>query len=262
MIFQVKEGCFGYGKGKNILNDISFTVKEGEVLAILGPNGVGKTTLLRCMMGLLPWRSGDTYLNGEPLSKIKEKTLWQTIAYVPQAKGMAFAYTLEELVIMGRSAYIGTMHQPSQEDKRVAREALNRLGIYHLKDKYCNQVSGGELQMALIARALCAQPKLLVLDEPESNLDFKNQLIIIDTIEKLAKESQISCVFNTHYPAHALKVSDHSLILARDGRARLGKTKEMIRSEYMKEVFEVDVHVNEVTYGALQYHTVTALSVI
>lgn len=262
MLFEVKEGCFGYSRNKQILKDISFELTEGKVLAILGPNGVGKTTLLRCMMGILNWHQGGTYLNGKNIKEMKEKELWQKIAYVPQAKSMAFSYTLEELVLMGRSAYISTIHQPSKEDLEIAQEAMNRLGIFHLKDKYCNQVSGGELQMALIARALCAEPKMLVLDEPESNLDFKNQLIILEAIEKLSKEKGISCIFNTHYPVHALKISDVSLILSRDGKTRFGTTKAMITPECMREVFEVDVHIQEVAYGQLNYHTVTALSIV
>lgn len=262
MIFEVKNGCFGYGKGKEILHDISFELTEGKVLSVLGPNGVGKTTLLRCMMGLLTWRSGGTFLNGVNIKNMKERELWQTIAYVPQAKGVAFAYTLEEMVLMGRSAYIGSLRQPSKEDLDVARDAMNILGIYHLKDKYCNEVSGGELQMALIARALCANPSMLVLDEPESNLDFRNQLIILEAIQNLSEEKGISCIFNTHYPVHALKVSHQSLILSRDGKVRVGKTGDVINSECMREVFGVDVHINEATYGEIEYQTVTALSIV
>lgn len=262
MIFEVREGCFGYKKGKDILNHISFQIREGEVLAILGPNGVGKTTLLRNMMGLLKWRSGGTYLNGTNIKKMTEKELWQTMAYVPQAKGVSFAYTLEEMVLMGRSAYITAMRQPTDEDLKLAHEAMKQLGIIELKDLYCNEVSGGQLQMALIARALCTQPKILVLDEPESNLDFKNQLIILETIERLSKEKGIACIFNTHYPAHALRVADSALVLSKDGKTRFGTAMEVIRPECMKEVFEVDVHINQVEYGNINYHTVTALSIV
>lgn len=262
MKFEVKNGCFSYGRGKEILHDICFEVTDGEVLSILGPNGVGKTTLLRCMMGLLSWKSGGTFLNDVDIRTMKDTELWKTIAYVPQAKGVAFSYTLEEMVLMGRSAYIGSLRQPTKEDLEVCHDAMNMLKIYHLKDKFCNAVSGGELQMALIARALCADPSMLVLDEPESNLDFKNQLIILDTIEKLSNDNGISCIFNTHYPVHALKVSDSSLILSRDGTTRFGDTREIINPDCMREVFEVDVHINDVSYGELQYQTVTALSIV
>lgn len=262
MKFEVRGGCFGYGKGKEILHNVSFEITEGKVLSILGPNGVGKTTLLKCMMGLLTWRSGGTFIDGKDIRTIKEKELWQTVAYVPQAKGVAFSYTLEEMVLMGRSAYIGTLRQPSKEDLEVCHNAMNMLGIFHLKDKYCNQVSGGELQMALIARAISANPSMLVLDEPESNLDFRNQLIILEAIERLVEETGISCIFNTHYPVHALKISDKSLILSRDGRTRFGETQEIINAKCMREVFGVDVHINNAVYGDLEYQTVTALAIV
>lgn len=116
--------------------------------------------------------------------------------------------------------------------------------------------------MALIARALCAQPSMLVLDEPESNLDFRNQLIILETIQKLAKEQNISCIFNTHYPVHALKISDYSLILAKDGTSIYGNSSDVINDEQMQKVFQVNVHINKVSHNNCDYHTVTALSIV
>lgn len=262
MIFSVENGNFGYGKNKEILHDISFPLREGEVLSVLGPNGVGKTTLLRCMMGLLKWKSGGSFVDGKNIETFDARTLWQKIAYVPQAKGVAFAYTVEEMVLLGRSSYIGTIRQPTKKDMDICHEKMNMIGIYHLKDKFCNQISGGELQMALIARALCANPSMLILDEPESNLDFHNQLIILNLIERLSKEQGISCIFNTHYPVHALKISDYSLVLAKDGSTTFGVTGGVINRERMREVFQVDVHINDVTYGDLQYQTVTALYIV
>jgi iron complex transport system ATP-binding protein len=122
---------------------------------------------------------------------------------------------------------------------------MEAVGIAHLKDKVCNEISGGELQMVLIARALAAQPSMLVLDEPESNLDFRNQLIILDTIERLARERNISCVFNTHYPAHALKIASHALLLTRDGTCDFGPARELINEKNMRRAFAVKVHIHE-----------------
>jgi len=261
MIFEVKKGGFGYRNHQNILTDISFSVSDGQVLSILGPNGVGKTTLLRCMMGLLSWKSGGSYLDQENIKHLPASRLWQKIAYVPQAKGVAFSFTVKEMVLLGRSAHIGMISQPGKEDEQLCIRAMEAVGILHLQDKYCNQISGGELQMALIARALCSQPSLLVLDEPESNLDFRNQLIILDTIERLAHEQNISCIFNTHYPAHALKISTKSLILSRDGRSIYGDSREIINDREMKRVFQVHVHINHVLDHTHDYHTVTALSI-
>ncbi len=262
MNFEVKNGYFSYKKSKKILTDICFSINSGEILAILGPNGVGKTTLLRSMMGLLKWDSGNSYLDNKKLEDLDSKEIWKNIAYVPQAKGVAFGYNVEEFVLLGRSSHIGITKQPSKKDKEFAINAMEKVGISHLKDSFCNQISGGELQMALIARALCAEPTMLILDEPESNLDFKNQLIILETIEKLSKNQGISCIFNTHYPAHALKISDYSLILSKDGDSFFGETNKLINNEMMRDVFDVNVDIHEVSHKEGNYKTVTALSIV
>lgn len=259
MIFEVKEGCFGYGK-KQILSHINFSVGDGQVLSILGPNGVGKTTLLKCMMGLLNWEDGISYLNGTPISQMSQKELWKKIAYVPQAKGLTYAYTALEMVVLGRSAHIGTFAQPGKEDLDLAYKAMEDVGIAYLKDKSCARISGGELQMVLIARALTGSPQMLVLDEPESNLDFKNQLIILDTITRLSKEKNISAIVNTHYPAHALQISDQALMLNRDGTSFYGPSQQVINKENMKKSFGVNVYINELELGNEHYRSIIPLS--
>jgi iron complex transport system ATP-binding protein len=244
-----------------VLKDISFSVEPGQVLAVLGPNGVGKTTLLKCMMGLLNWSGGTSCIDGTPLSHIHYRDIWKKIAYVPQAKNSVFSFSTEEMVVMGRNAHIGVFRQPSDEDYEYARQAMEEVGITHLQGKSCNEMSGGELQMVLIARALAAHPLMLVLDEPESNLDFKNQLIILETIERLARERRISCVFNTHYPVHALKIASHALLLTKDGGSLFGPAQKVVNEENMRRAFDVNVHINEVEIGRKSYISVLALSV-
>ncbi len=258
VIFEVKNGTFGYDKRK-VLNDISFCVKTGEVMSVLGSNGVGKTTLLKCMMGFLKWDAGQSYVDGTPIQDIGKKELWKRIAYVPQAKGSAFSYTALDMVVLGRSAHIGTFRQPKKEDIDIALGAMEEIGILHLKDKLCTKMSGGELQMVWIARALTAFPEMLVLDEPESNLDFKNQLIILDTIKKLSKERNISAIVNTHYPAHALQLSDKALMMNRDGSSIYGDAGSVINEDNMKTVFGVHVHVNEYRQKEQVYRSVIPL---
>lgn len=258
MIFEVKHGCFGYHQ-KQILNDITFRIESGEVLSVLGSNGVGKTTLLKCMMGFLHWNSGDTLVDGISIKDMKQKDLWKKIAYVPQAKGSAFGYTALDMVILGRSAHIGTFHQPKKEDVDIALKAMKDVGILYLKDKLCTQMSGGELQMVLIARALTVSPDMLVMDEPESNLDFKNQLIILDIIKNLSKERKISAIVNTHYPAHALQISDKSLMLNRDGTSYYGAVSDIINKENMRKAFGVNVHINEIELDDQSYKSVIPL---
>lgn len=199
MKLQVKNGCFGY-KDHEVLKDVSFEVEENEVLAILGPNGVGKTTLLKCMMGLLHWGSGESFLNGRSMRKYSQKEISRKIAYVPQSKGISLSYTAFEMVLMGRSARLGLFAQPSREDEAIANAALADVGISFLRDKPCSQMSGGELQMVLIARALCTGPELLVFDEPESNLDFKNQLVILELVKELSGKKGIGAIITPIIP--------------------------------------------------------------
>ena len=255
MIFRVENGCFGY-KEKQILKKISFTVGNGEVLSVLGSNGVGKTTLLKCMMGLLKWNSGHSYVDDQEISQMKHKDFWQKIAYVPQAKGAAFGYSALDMVTLGRSAHLGT------EDRKAAEEAMEEIGIIHLRDKLCTEMSGGELQMVLIARALIIAPSMLVLDEPESNLDFKNQLIILETIQKLSRNRGISAIVNTHYPEHALKISDKALLLNQDGTNVFGNADEVINVENMRHSFSVQVHINQFSVDGRDYRSVVPLHLV
>ena len=261
MIFSVRRASFGYRARPRVLRDICFSVEPGQALAILGPNGAGKTTLLKCMMGLLNWSEGASEIDGAPIQSFNPRELWKKIAYVPQAKNSALSFTAEEMVLMGRGAHIGTFRQPGAEDFENARRAMDEVGIGHMRDRLCGEMSGGELQMVLIARALAASPSMLVLDEPESNLDFKNQLVILETIERLARDRGISCVFNTHYPAHALKVATHALILTGGGDSMFGPVHEVVNEDNLRSAFSVNVRINEVEVNHKNYVSVLALSV-
>jgi len=261
MNFTVKKGTFSYG-GTPVLNDISLSVNSGEVLCILGPNGVGKTTLLKCMMGLLKWQHGRTFIDGLPLESYSQRNLWQRIAYVPQAKNSAFSFTAFDMVVLGRSSHLGVFEQPKEKDRDIALTAMKEAGILRLKDKLCTEMSGGELQMVLIARALAVNPDMLVFDEPESNLDFKNQLIILDTIRKLADVKHISAVVNTHYPAHAMKIGDKALILNRDGSSDNGPVDQVITESSMRKTFDVQVHINDFLYQQKKYFDVVPLFLV
>lgn len=260
MTFEVKHGSFGYGKG-TVLNDISFSVSSGEVLAVLGSNGVGKTTLLKCMMGLQKWRKGESLLDGKNIAGLSHKELWQTIAYVPQSKASAFSFSALDMVVMGRSSRLGMLSRPTAEDEAAALAAMEDIGILHLKDKMCNGMSGGELQMVLIARALTADPKMLVLDEPESNLDFKNQLVILEVLEHLARDRSIASIINTHYPAHALKVAHKALLLNKDGTNYYGSIREVVNEENMCMSFGVNVSIQKFEVQGKLYNTVVPLSI-
>ena len=240
MNLTVKNGSFSYHRGKEpVFRDINFTVGAGEILASLGPNGAGKTTLLRCITGMLRWSGGESLLDGEAIRKMPPRKLWSRMAYVPQAKAASAAYTAFETVLLGRSSRLNAFETPGDADVQKAREVMELLGIFHLADKKCSDISGGELQMVLIARALAAEPSVLILDEPESNLDFKNQLVVLDSMSALARQG-MTCVFNTHYPAHALQRADKALLLCRGGAYEFGPAAQVVTEETIRRSFGVE----------------------
>lgn len=246
MNFSVKNGCFGYKENNTILDDINFSVDEAEILSILGANGVGKTTLIKCMLGFYKWRHGETDIDEKNSNTFKQKKFWSLVGYVPQAKINTFVYTVREMVVLGRSPRLGEWEQPRKIDYQIADDCLETLGIVHLKDKLCNEISGGEYQLVLIARALASEPKLLVLDEPESNLDFKNQLIVCNAIKKLQREKHISAIINTHFPEHAITLSQKTLILLNDGKTIYGKTDAIVNEENLSSAFNMTVRVRDI----------------
>ncbi len=244
MKFTVENGCFSYPTGREVLKNIDFELHSGELAAILGPNGAGKTTMLCCMLGFLSWKSGKSALDGEDIRKWSRQKLWQKVAYVPQAKNAAHSMRVFDMVLLGRGSHFGMLSQPGKKVIEKAEEAMERLGITALRERSCDRISGGELQMVLIARALAAEPELLVLDEPESNLDFKNQLIILDILSELANEG-MACLFNTHYPAHALRRAHKSLLLSKTGEHLFGATEEVITEENIAKYFGVEAVIGQ-----------------
>ena len=179
---------------------------------------------------------------------------------MPQAKQSSLFCTVEEMVLLGRSSRIGAFSAPSKEDFRQARAAIERLGLSHLLGRRCCELSGGEVQMVLIARALSSQPGVLVLDEPESNLDFKNQLLVLDTIEELAK-SGLTCIFNTHFPAHALRRANQALMLGHGGKSVCGKTCDVVTEDRISEFFGVRAVIGEMQTPLGVYQDVIPVSI-
>lgn len=246
MKIEVREGNFYYAKKKEqkpfiYETNINFVLEPGKIMAILGPNGAGKTTLLKCITGLNDWRQGETLIDEVPLKKVSQKELWKRIGYVPQAHKMVFGFSIEDLVVMGRAPYISSLSKPRKEDYAKAHEALNEVGILHLAKKSCNAVSGGELQLALIARTLVSNPEILILDEPESHLDVQKQVVILETLKRLSIEHNISCIINTHYPNHAFYLADQVLMIAKKKKAIIGHVHEVMTESRMKEYFNLDL---------------------
>ena len=243
-----------YDPTRAILHNLSLTVSSGEILAVLGPNGSGKTTLLKCMLNLLKLKEGECLLNGKPVQTLPVREFFGKVSYVPQTRSIPTSYSVLETVLLGLSGKTGVFKAPGEKDILEAEECLTRLKIGHLKDKRCNELSGGELQMVFIARALISKPEILVLDEPESGLDFKNQLIVLETLADLKKEG-MACVFNTHYPEHALRFADKALLLY-EGRSLFGTTEEVITEKNVREAFGVEAHIGTYEIDGTQIKTV------
>lgn len=238
MKLEVRGGTFGY-RSKKIIEGFDLEAPENGVLTILGPNGAGKTTLLKCIMGFLRWSKGHTLIDDRPLESYPSTQIWQHMSYVPQAKASPFSYSLLDTVVMGLNAGSGVFSTPSREDYNKATAMLERFGIADIAHRGCNEVSGGQLQMALIARALVSNPKILVLDEPESNLDMANQLKVLAAIESIAAEKTTTCIVNTHFPEHALMISDQTLFLGRDGKRLLGPSSQVVNEENIDAFYGV-----------------------
>lgn len=248
MILEVSNGNFSYSDKKTVLKNISLGVKEGEALSVLGPNGVGKTTLLKCCLGLLSLQIGTVRLFGNDIRNMKPKEFWQEVSYIPQSHNFAFSYSGIDLVVLGRSSHLKAFEQPGKKDYDRAYEILRNNGILYLADKDCNKMSGGELQMILIAKALINEPKLIVLDEPETGLDFHNQILVLDLINKLVHEDGISAIINTHYPTNALMVSDKTILMKKDCSYIYGQTREVLDKTNIEEAFDVEIIINEGEY--------------
>jgi iron complex transport system ATP-binding protein len=260
MILEVENGCFGYPKQEEILTDINIKLEEGHILSVLGPNGIGKTTLLKCMIGLMPWSRGRSLLAGKDIRTLKSKEIWNMISYIPQTHGFSFSYTGLEMVMLGRSSHLGLFSQPGHREIEMAEAMMEKVGITRLADKDCNRMSGGELQMVLIARALINEPKLIILDEPETGLDFHNQILVLNMVEKLAHEENIGAIMNTHYPTNAMSIADEALMMNRKGDRFYGPTGDILNESNISKSFDVNVVVDEIMYQNRTIRSVVPVS--
>jgi iron complex transport system ATP-binding protein len=240
-MLEVRGLAFGF-PGRTVGRDVSFTLSAGDVMCVLGPNGGGKTTLFRTLLGLLEKHSGSTRLEGESLEHLSRVEIARRIGYVPQGHSAYFAFTVREFVLMGRTAHLGTFASPAKKDVRVAERALDSLGIAQLADKPVTEISGGERQLALVARALAQEPKLLVLDEPTANLDFGNQVRVLEKISALAR-SGIAVLFSSHDPDHAFLCASRALLLAEGRVLEAGAPREVIRADTLERMYRVSVRV-------------------
>lgn len=238
-------GYRGKKKEKVVLNGLSFSLEPGELLCILGANGVGKTTMYRTVLGFLPILGGSIQIDGRDIQSFSRSELAKKIAYVPQYHTPPFPYSVFDVVLMGRSAHLQQFSTPGKEDEKIALKMLERMGILYLKDEIYTEISGGERQLALIARALAQQTSYILMDEPASNLDYGNQMRMLQTIRELTKEN-IGVCFTSHYPEHAFLTDASVLAIEGKEQSEKGSAEEIITEDLLKRMYGLDAEIQRV----------------
>ena len=244
------EACdlaIGY-RGHLVGRDIALSLDPGEVLCLLGPNGAGKTTLFRTLLGLQPPLGGAVTIDGEPLASMAPAEIARRLAYVPQAHVTEFSYSVLDVVLMGRTARLKAFASPGAADERIALDKLDGLGIRDLASHDYTRISGGQRQLALIARALAQEAPILVLDEPTASLDFGNQALVLARVRDLAREG-FGIVLSTHDPDHALLVATRVAVIADGALRAVGAPAEVVTAATLSAIYRTDVLVEETPSG-------------
>lgn len=239
-ILNVENIEFSYDKA-SLLEDIDFNVPSGSFVSILGPNGSGKTTLLKNLCGLLSPRKGTISLRNRKIGSFKHKEFAKTVAVVHQSSNVGFSFSVFDTVLMGRFPYIKKLQGETTEDIKAAEEAMKSTGVWHLREKDIREISGGERQRVMIARALTQEPELLILDEPISNLDIKFQINILQVCKKLNKEKGITIVTTLHDINLAGQYSDYILLLNKGKLVSQDEPKNVLTVENIEKVYEIKV---------------------
>ena len=241
MELTLKHVTCGYGTTP-ILKDVSLTLRQGEIVCILGPNGIGKTTIFRSVLGFLKLLEGEVLLDGVPRDRIRARDFAKCVGYVPQSHEPPFPYSVPDVVVMGRAAHLRPFEAPGLEEYRIVDQVLNMLEISYLREKTYTQISGGERQMVLIARALAQNSSLLVMDEPTANLDFGNQIHVLQSIKKLTA-SGLGVLMTTHNPDHAFLCCDRVILLTKDKQVLEGTVDEIVTEENLRKAYGVEVRI-------------------
>ena len=244
---EVRNLHFDYGKNP-ILRGVNLELGAGEIVCVFGPNGCGKTTLIECVLGLKKSHTGEILLSGQRLSELKIDEIARKIALVPQNHQHTFGYTVLEMVLMGRTASTGIFRSPGNEDIAIAEAALNQVGMLSFKERSINQLSGGETQLVMLARALAQKTSVIVFDEPTSHLDFRHELNVIKYMCRLVREQGMSFLMTTHFPNQALYIEnqgiptrvalmEHGVIYAQ------GSASQTLSEENMRRIFKIKTKV-------------------
>ncbi len=246
MSIRVEHLSFAYGQHK-VLDDLTFDIPDGCLVNVLGPNGVGKSTLFRCILGLNQHFTGNVFVNEKDIRSLSIKERAREISYIPQSHAPVYDYEVLDVVLMATGSDLKMLSNPGCSQRRRAYEALERIGIESFAHRMYTHISGGEQQLVLIARALAQNARTIVMDEPTSALDYGNTMRVLSCVRQLAREG-LSIVQSTHNPDHAFLYADKTLVL-KEGRVdAFGSPKDVITSELISGLYSIDVEVNSL-YG-------------
>jgi iron complex transport system ATP-binding protein len=258
-VLEVEGLCAGYG-ARGVLQDVTLRVASGEFLGLLGPNGCGKTTLLRAISGILPPSQGQVVIQDRPLSSIERRELAQTVACLMQDLTLDMAFTVREITLMGRSPYLSRLGRETEKDFDAARRAMELADVALLSDRPINQISGGERQRALIAMCLAQEPKILLLDEPTSHLDIGHQLSLLNLIRQLNRRDGMTVVGVFHDLNLAAEYCDRLLLMDRGRVVAQGSPEEVLTAERVLAVFGARVFIERNRFSGKPQVTLQAQS--
>ncbi len=248
-VLEIRDLRFGYVPERPVLRGVDLDLEHGSLCTMLGPNGSGKTTLLRCLLGEHRPDAGTILLGGQPLEQLDPRQRARQLAYVPQLPSSAFAFTVRELVAMGRYAHQGALGLASGQDRDLVQRAMERTGTLRFADRSLGELSGGEAQCVMIARALAQEPRIMLLDEPTSHLDLRNQLLITRLVRQLTREQGMAALVVGHDINLAARHSDR-LVLFHSGRvAATGAPSVVLEAELLQRTYGVDVELIQAGEG-------------
>ncbi len=251
MGLECRNVTFGYKKDHHVLEDISFTLRQEEILSLLGPNGTGKSTLLNCINGGLRY-TGEITVNGENIRNISLKKKAKLVGYVPQQMKSDFNLKVIDFVMMGRIPY--SRFGFHEKDQEVSFSILKKVGLEGFEMRNLNELSGGEKQKVYISRALAQEPDILILDEPTSTLDLKNQLDVMELLALLSKEEKLSMIISIHDLSLASMFSDQIMMLKDRHLVAAGASRHILTEKNIRDVYGVDCSVITDTYQYIHLH--------